>query len=689
MSATARKHLSSSRQLRVTRGRYSPFGSLASETLARSSHDLISYKKVGKIMPCRRFRRIFWLCAALCLAASSLAAQETPQPKPPTGRVRGRVTYSDTGRPVRLALVLLVRADREDAPPGDRRGYAPIPYDPENQLAATDMAGEFELEKAPAGKYAVILFGADLVFDTGPDGAGDLNPASEDLSLRRLAEHFPTVTVRENDTAEMQLTGRRGGVIAGRVTKPDGSPVPEAEVTLLRRSAEGKITKITTLPFFLSLPDDSRLGKRGQADAQGFYRLYGLPAGEYLLRAAPPDYRVENEEENIPEAAGRLFYSYFPAGRRAKQATPVVVQEGVESPGVDVTLPDLPARALGGAVTLKDAPVKGAKVIVRPYDPDLGEELSGFSQPTDEAGAWQLRGLPDGVYRLSVELGEAQAKAPDGSFAEANAFAGETKEITLSGDLTDVKLPLKAGGVVGGTVVAVGGKEKHPLQLTLIPREKDGPTDEELKVFAQRFPPGIPREELVEVWESYAPRPPPSAYLHEPGAFTIARLKPGRYALSLSDSEYYIKQITRNGKPLPDEPLSVGAGEEMTDLRIEVADDKASLEGRAFLDAAHRQPLARGVVYLCAVKDRLLIGGERMVAWTDKNGAFGLNAPPGEYYLIALPPTAEDDADKLIEQLIAKSAARLPRLTLKPNGRVENLLVKAAKPPKKEKPDAP
>jgi protocatechuate 3,4-dioxygenase beta subunit len=169
------------------------------------------------------------LAATLLLVASAIA--QTPSRASITGKV-----VSDDGRPLRNAQVLAVQ------PGGSFFNVQRTPADAE---------GRFELANLDPRPYRLVAHAPGYVL--------------LDESQRR-AYHRPGSVVT--------LTLARGGAITGTVTDSDGRPIVYLPVRAVPKSRAGAPPGL----MFGGTMETS-------TDDRGVYRIYGLPPGDYLVRA--------------------------------------------------------------------------------------------------------------------------------------------------------------------------------------------------------------------------------------------------------------------------------------------------------------------------------------------------------------------------------------------------------------------
>ena len=136
------------------------------------------------------------------------------------------------------------------------------------------------------------------------------------------------VTVEPGEAiGEVDFTLTRGGVITGRVTDAEGRPVIGEGV--LVAIVEG--SRASREPYFYN-----RFGYDSyQTDNRGVYRIYGLPAGRYLVSVG-----VSNNNDRSGYNRGREYYprTFYPGVTVESKATIIEVSAGGEATGVDITL---------------------------------------------------------------------------------------------------------------------------------------------------------------------------------------------------------------------------------------------------------------------------------------------------------------------------------------------------------------
>jgi hypothetical protein len=581
------------------------------------------------------FYLIFLLIAAL--NSPRLAPHAYAQARDPGGAraagppsrstVRGRVVYADTGNPVRRAEVILMNAGT-----GERLGGA-----------VTNVKGEFSFKNLPGGRYSLAATAPSLVDRSvlpHSDSATDL------LDFIEEQNSLTEVEVDGLRGADVVIRARRGGAITGRVTSEDDEPVAGAQLRLFRLR-RGQLTRVAST--WQTLSSDKRYLT---TDSRGVYRLGGLPAGEYIVRASESDLGPGGAgDEGDVYADGSLIVSYFPSAGVVKDAVPVRVYEGRDTERVDIRIPDRPARKIGGAVTLKRGgfPVAGAEITVSRKDEGpfpqrgFGEE----SARTGPDGRWEVFGVTDGEYILTVGSVISVVAAGPGGMRSVQVVPVR-REITISGaDATDLKLEVDEGRRVSGTVSVEGG----------------GGLPDFLRVEAVR------NGEEVD-WT--LPR--------DKGQFVLDNVPAGEVRLRVSgfpEDRFYVKSVTWNQADLTREPLRVGDGAGVEGVRVVLSADVATLNGQAFSGRDATSPLAHAVVALVPADERTRRATARpRVVRADARGRFEIAAGPGEYLIIALPEkTALQQSVRIDEEYIRRTLPSLTRVSLRAGGRVSGVKV--------------
>jgi len=274
--------------------------------------------------------------------------------------------------------------DESDAPVapaeiGMTLGEKPVPGAPdrtEERSTPVDGEGRFVFEGLPAGPARVQVF-----------APGWLAPDPLELTLPP-----------ETDD-EIVLVVGKGNVLTGRVTIASGDPVEHARV-LCHEQVDA-------------------------TDAEGRYRLQGLPAGLARLEVTHPEYPSQVEELTLEKGDNRF----------------------------DVTLPDgvpVAGRVMGPT----GEPVPGARFVLERQD--LRNRIDYFTV-TDAEGELRLASVSAGTYRLEVS-------SPGLATLERLDFVVGEEPIE------DLEVVLERSAVVTGYIL---GLELDRLARTTVQAEDD------------------------------------------------------------------------------------------------------------------------------------------------------------------------------------------------------------------------
>src|SRR5215469_6320804 len=233
------------------------------------------------------------------LAAGALAFAQSPAaPDEKLASVEGIVTHSVSGASLARVEVHLTENANEGG----------LVYG-----ASTNADGKFSIANIPKGTYTVTAKRAGYVMPAGRDG-------------RRAFDIVLQPGDRKNDLA-VKLTPT--GSISGRVTGVDGVPMEGSSVMA---------------------DDGAGEGPQSTTDANGNFRIGGLPPGKYRVRAGQefvpfqPEIRTDGTEE--------IHYSptYFPNVLEPAAATRVEVRPDFEAGGTAIQMVRTPLIFVRGVV---------------------------------------------------------------------------------------------------------------------------------------------------------------------------------------------------------------------------------------------------------------------------------------------------------------------------------------------------
>jgi Carboxypeptidase regulatory-like domain len=465
---------------------------------------------------------------------------------------------------------------------------------------------------------------------TNEDGAFRINVVNPGAyQLRASLPGYVTAkeglgNVYAGEFATLQLV--KGGVVTGKVTDASGAPIPGMQVKLIGTQAT-----------------ESSASKR--TDDRGVYRIFGVPAGNYVVLADGIafgwSWMNADYEENIP--------TYYPSATR-DTALPVAIQHGEELTGIDIRYRSERGHRVSGNLTGAIAGFSSTAVSLK-YPASSNDVATTYIYSDKQGVAFELRGIPNGEYDLIAErklgMDEGAASAPH-------------RVIVAGTDVTRVELKLMPLSSLAGRVVLEELKASERPPTCQISRNA---VPEETIITARIDPARI---------DEAARRVPPQTTLPSAqGDFKLNNLDPGRYrvGVELPSEDWYVRAMTLPAEAATKKPLDAArsgialrSGENVKTLTITIAKGAASVQGK--LTTA--QP-AR--VHLIPVEkesaDDVLRYAEVAAA---SDGTFTLrHLAPGKYWVLAR-PMALDSTERA--KLRSEAAAANQVIQLQPCQRV-------------------
>lgn len=299
------------------------------------------------------------------------ARQAAAETKPVKGRIAGRVSAADTGRPVRRARLLLSGPQLQGG-----RG------------ALTDDEGTFELTELPEGRYTL--------------SAGKTGFITLSYGQRRPLQAGIPIQLADGQ----QLTGLdfrlpRGSVIAGHVFDETGDPLPGANVRVMRYEyAQGNRQLVPV--------------GAAQTDDLGAYRVWGLNPGDYYVSAVTPNFAPgggrggrggppTGAPGSEPEQVG-YAPTFYPGVPSVAEARAVSVGLSLEVPSLDFNVLLVRTARISGRVTNPDgtATTAGNVVLIPETGGRAGRGGAGstFASRIDWDGSFSMAGVAPGRYLL-------------------------------------------------------------------------------------------------------------------------------------------------------------------------------------------------------------------------------------------------------------------------------------------------
>jgi hypothetical protein len=439
----------------------------------------------------------------------------------------------------------------------------------------TDVEGHFALQLAP-GTYRLWVerngFARQVYGALSPAGEGTELSLAPGQQLRQVA--FRLVPL---------------GAIAGRILNEDCEPIQGVGIEALRSSyANGRRQLVSV--------------SGTSSNDRGEYRIFGLRAGRYLLRASMPGAPMSRPFESgalVPEVQDFYAAIYFPGTPDVDSASAISLAEGGELADVDFRLHKVRAVTVRGHLVSPAGRFSSSQIQVV-----LAHNEAGFASFIDRAsavvdpssGKFEIHGVSPGSYLLIAS-----------QLFAGRAFGGRIPvEVSLASPPEDATLPLAPAFEITGSVEVEGVPRGAPQNLSL------------------RLAPS----------EGLALGPEPLGKVGSDGSVRLAGVTPGLWALSvdpLPEGLWVKTESFANNDAVAGEVNVIESGRGQ--LRVVLATNGAQISGTVGKDG---QP-SRAIIVLAPAAPELR--SSRLlyrVTNTTEHGMFILrNVRPGTYKLFA------------------------------------------------------
>jgi len=296
----------------------------------------------------------------------------------------------------------------------------PIDQPYRQEMTATDADGNYRFEQLFAGRYVVEAW-ADGYFRQYYDGVESFEQAT------------PVVVADGAAATSIDFTLQRSGSISGRVVTPAGEPIAGASIFVQRA--------------FTPNPDSAYVDPivSAETNESGEYTVSSLSPGSYYVLA---------------QAYGQWFavFAWYDGATRFEDATPVAVDYGADTPGIDFVLDPVgqTGRIAGRVTTADGEPATQAYLRLEPYD-DIPIYLSAYAR-VDTDGSYVFENVPVGRYRVALDFWNDVFYTSiwyDGVYLREEATPVEVIEDETTAGI-DFTLP-RADGVISGRILDTDG----------------------------------------------------------------------------------------------------------------------------------------------------------------------------------------------------------------------------------------
>jgi hypothetical protein len=569
------------------------------------------------------------LALTLALGIESLPAQATQSRD-------SRVATSGPGQ-----ITGVVVTDEEAPRPIKRAEVRAIVAGGQPRTTYTDAAGAFTFTNLPMGRYTIDVSKAAYVRTA--------------FGAKRHDRPGTPIMLTDTQRAQtIQVRMARGSVITGRVVDEYGQPAQGARVRAqMARTVNGERV-LSDLPLAGAIFGEP-------ADDRGVYRLYGLPAGEYVISVTPRNQgmgdirRMTEQEIRAAEQAVKQPQSalepeappptvgyatmFYPGVLTAAQASTVTVKAGEERQGVDIAVQFVRTTNVEGTViTPNGVRPEAVELLLLPRQTGGGllgggtggvaVFMAGGNRRIGPDGKFSFTGVTPGPYTLTARFNQ------EGQGLWANA------DVDVDGELVSgISLSLQEGMTVSGRMAFEAEGVDPPTlfsraRLNLMPAEGSG----------------------VMIGSS-------QTNVSSSGTFTMRGVVPGRYRVnanfSTPEANWILKSAVIKGKDATDVPVEIGPGDNIGDAVFTFTNKTQELSG-TLQDAAKRPAPDFTVVLFPA--DKALWSASRRLRSTrpDTAGRFNFGAiPAGSYRIAAVMDIGQEDLrdQTLLEELLAASIA--------------------------------
>ncbi|HTM33861.1 MAG TPA: carboxypeptidase-like regulatory domain-containing protein, partial [Vicinamibacterales bacterium] len=483
----------------------------------------------------------------------------------------------------------------------------------ESRLATTDAQGRFEIRDLNGGRYSLTASKGGFV--------------TLQYGQRRPGEAGTPIELSDAQVLDRLLIGLpRGSVISGRISDEFGEPIVNASVSAMRYAYVGGSRRLTPA------------GARDTTDDQGFYRLFGLSPGDYIISAS---LRMGEVTDPGDELSG-FAPTYFPGTPDATAAQQVRVALSQEQGGVSFALAATRlVRVWGQVLSASGTPHWGGMVSLSPIGGAIGGGPArgpGFFQGNGSRiegdGSFWITNVAPGRYQLTARAGGRD----DAEFARMDVTVGGSEV----GSLIVVTAP---SGRITGKVVTDTGEPlpagSPPLQVVARAASADGST-------VGQFGGGGGQGRV-----------------NADGTFDVGSVLDPRYVRITTPPAWTLKAVLVDGRDVTDLPVDAGPGEVVSGVQVVITRTLSSAEGTVLDD--RRQPVLDATVVLFPADERLRYFQSRFVrsARPDQEGKFRITTvPPGEYLAVAV--QGIEDGQSGDPELLAAIDDYAERVTIKP-----------------------
>ncbi len=525
----------------------------------------------------------------LLIALPSSTAQRVlgslaPGGASPTASISGRVIGLD-GAPIAGVSVFTTQGVR-----------------PEGWVAQTDAMGRYRIDRLVPGEH--IVRARKNGYDTGAFGQVALRAGQQ--------------------VSSVDIALSRGGAIAGTIVDEFGEPVEGVTVEVRGIvTVEGR-PRLNPKDTFLTQAQTVSGGavslRGSRTDDRGRYRVFGLPAGTYVVQA--------QVRERAGSAAAYLPF-YYPGTSVIDQATKVNLAADANAAGIDLVFRPQRGYRVSGRITTPDGRPARVGVTLAVSDRSQAIQIQSVNGQTSSDGSFTFTDVAPGEYVVQT----VRAGSEPDEFAAAFV-------IVSNADSVPVELVQARGTTMTGNVSYAGATESASEVLSLEARPVDrdlGPRSAGSVGFS------VERDGTFEFR----------------GLFGLNTL-----IARLSRPDSYVKSIVVNSQDIVATPYDFGSGRTISGAEIILSATAASATGRV-TDERLAPVRDCAVVIFPSARDKWVSGSQWVkTARPVQDGTFRIpGMPPGDYWVAAVDHL--DEGSTTPDQGLLESLSfRATRITL-------------------------
>ncbi len=443
--------------------------------------------------------------------------------------------------------------------------------------ASTGNDGGFDLERIPAGIYTLTAESVDS----------------------QLSGSKPVAVTGARDAPGIKLVMREAGIVSGRVLDEKGEVIAGARVEILRIPSD-------------PLPVAGPKSAASQTDANGKYRLLGMPPGQYIVRAF------------AQFQPGRAQYpvTYYPGVTGTGAAAVLTVAAANEVSNIDIHLAPVGVSVRGRIIGPVVKPPQFA--LIPRSQSDINNPLPTIATEKGE-NAFEILGVAPGSYYLYylANLNPLTMTGP----LETNPLVPDSKVRWAR-----TAIEVDSGGLDGVSIlVAPPGRIKGRIAIAPDSNNADKFDFSTIKL-------GIEYAESVPPIGN--PSSPVFPELNNLGQFELGHVAEGLLKIEELDlpDGWFLSQVRQDDQDMASSGLSVGPGQ-TCNVELVISNSGGILIGTTLDPDRNPIPSSR---YVLLPDDPGRQSNPLFVksGSSYEKGGFRIeDLAPGEYTLIALPDT--------------------------------------------------